>query len=352
LETACVGSIANALVQEPSVGSREGFPYLLKRMEAEIADSACLPTFSIVLPTYNRAHLLGRAVRGALAQTFRDFELIVVDDASTDATREVVKSFEDDRIVYIRREVNGGASATRNTGIRQARGRYIAFLDDDDASLPRFLEEIYRAFESAPEQVGFVWCGIQDIQDTGKGEVVRREHVWPRFDHGDKKRAVVRLFRDIPATSHLAVRKSCFETIGLFDERLRVAVDLDLVIRLARHFDFETVPEALVKYHRHAGLQLTDPNLHRAEAYQRIIEKHLDFMRECPSLWTAIYQKAGRYYYQMGDRAQGHRYMLMALRKSPFYGRLWVRMLVLRAFGSESPGLRRKILRFAERWQE
>jgi len=81
------------------------------------------PKVSVVIPTYNRAHLVGRAIRSVLNQTYQDFEIIVVDDGSTDNTKEVVKSFNDPRIRYIRHEKNRGGSAARNTGIRAARGK-------------------------------------------------------------------------------------------------------------------------------------------------------------------------------------------------------------------------------------
>ena len=90
------------------------------------------PTVTIIIPTYNRAHLLGRAIRSVLTQTFHNWELIVVDDASTDNTKEVAYSFQDPRIHYLCHETNRGGPAARNTGIREARGLYIAFLDSDD----------------------------------------------------------------------------------------------------------------------------------------------------------------------------------------------------------------------------
>ena len=90
------------------------------------------PTLTTIIPTYNRAALVKRAIQSVLNQTFQDFEIIVVDDSSVDNTEEVVKGFRDDRIRYIRHPNNKGLPAGRNTGIKVASGEYIAFLDDDD----------------------------------------------------------------------------------------------------------------------------------------------------------------------------------------------------------------------------
>lgn len=91
------------------------------------AEQLGLPVFSIVMPTFNRAHLIERAIRSVLGQSFGDFGLVIVDDASTDHTEEVIHAFDDDRIVYVRRDANGGNVRARNDGLRKAQGRYIAF---------------------------------------------------------------------------------------------------------------------------------------------------------------------------------------------------------------------------------
>ncbi len=102
------------------------------------------PMVSVIIPTYNRAHVLGRAIRSVLDQTYQDFELIVVDDGSSDHTGEVVATFADPRIHYLRHEKNRGAAAARNTAIKTAQGEYIASLDSHDEWLPeKLLGEIH-----------------------------------------------------------------------------------------------------------------------------------------------------------------------------------------------------------------
>ncbi|GIV76554.1 MAG: hypothetical protein KatS3mg050_0948 [Litorilinea sp.] len=217
------------------------------------------PTFTVIIPTHNRAHLLPRAIRSVLAQTFTDFELIVVDDASTDETPQVVASVQDGRIIYLRHEENRGAAATRNTGICHARGKYVAFLDDDDEYLPEFLAETRQHLETASEEAGFSWCGVRVVQDGGQGERTIGEGVWrPAFQ--DREHAYLSFLRSrrIGTNCGLCVRRDCFDVVGLFDQALRKAEDTDFLIRLVRHYDFVVVPKVLVKVHAHAG-----PKLHR-----------------------------------------------------------------------------------------
>jgi len=112
------------------------------------------PTFSIILPTYNRAHLLHRAIQSVINQTYGNFELIIVDDGSTDCTSEVVKTFNDQRIIYVKHEQNKGVTAAYNTGLRLARGKYITFLGSDDELLPNALETAISKFNEISSKVG------------------------------------------------------------------------------------------------------------------------------------------------------------------------------------------------------
>lgn len=113
---------------------------------------------SVIIPTYNRAHLIGRAITSVLHQSFKDFEIIVVDDGSTDDTKTVVMSFEDDRIVYERLPTNRGVHEARNRGMELATGEYLAFLDSDDELLPQALERCVDAFSSLPDDVGIIYA--------------------------------------------------------------------------------------------------------------------------------------------------------------------------------------------------
>jgi len=123
-----------------------------------------MPKFSIIIPTYNRAELLSNAIRSILGQTYGDFELIIVNDGSNDKTEEVVKSFDDQRIVYIRHEINKGVYAGENTGVRASNGEYIIFLGDDDKFYPDALLLVYSKIkEYFSDNVKILWFDSIDI---------------------------------------------------------------------------------------------------------------------------------------------------------------------------------------------
>ena len=164
------------------------------------------PKVSVIIPTYNRAHLVGRAIRSVLNQTYQDFEIIVVDDGSTDNTEEVVKSFNDPRIRYIRHEENKGAAAARNTGIKAAKGKFIAFQDSDDEWLPKKLEKQMEAFDNASPKVGVVYTGFWSIEGNVKRYSLNKEIV---HKEGDIHSQILQ--GNFIGTPAAVVKKACFK---------------------------------------------------------------------------------------------------------------------------------------------
>jgi glycosyltransferase involved in cell wall biosynthesis len=207
------------------------------------------PKVSVVLPTYNRANLIGRSLRSVLDQTYHDFEIIVVDD-STDDTEEIVKSFEDERIRYIKRDIRKGAGAARNTGIKSARGKYIAFQDSDDEWLSEKLEKQMKVLEAAPFEVGIVYTDMLRISEDGKTKYWHSPAVVDGCLINPKTSDYQVLELGIQST---LIKKECFNEI-LFDEELPGFEDLALLIRLTRHYGFEHIKEPLVKYYATEGI--------------------------------------------------------------------------------------------------
>ena len=206
-----------------------------------------MPTISVVIPVYNGMKYLPETMESVLGQTFTDFEVIVVNDGSTDNTREWVEQIQDNRIRLINQTNQGSASAARNKGISQAKGDYIAFLDADDVWESTKLAKQLEAFKVNPE-VGLVYTWVAYINGEGKstGRV---------FQHQDEGEVWEKLVQQniVECGSVAMVRRQCFTELGVFDQSLRIAEDWDMWLRIANNYNFAVVPEALVKYRQHAN---------------------------------------------------------------------------------------------------
>lgn len=290
------------------------------------------PAVSIILPTYNRAALLPRAVTSALAQTHPDFELIIVDDGSSDDTTAVVRTFADPRIVYLRRR-HGGAAAAENAGLGIARGRFIAFLDDDDEWLPAKLAAQMTAFAEEPPETGVVYTGYWRLQggrrSYGPSPSISRRH-------GDVHRDIVRCRTVVPLVCAL-VRRECFAVVASFDEALPTSNDYDLWIRMSKHYRFRHLPEPLVLVHGTPGSMSTDPR-RNIEAGKRLLAKHAAEFRECGGGIAAYFLwQIGSLLLLEGDVRDGRRFLARAVRARPWNGRYLASLLI--AYAGRRPYL-------------
>lgn len=201
------------------------------------------PTVSVVIPTYNHERYIAEALDSVLAQTYKDYEVIVVDDGSIDNTREVVESFGA-AIRYIYQQ-NQRMSAARNTGIRSAHGEYIAFLDSDDIWLPEKLEKQMKVFSTYPN-LALVSCGalIVDMDGNLMGKIEKRNYI-----NRDVLIKDSTLKNVIPGGgTNVVVRKRCFDAVGLFDESIQVtAEDWDMWLRIIAQYEIRFVEEPLAK---------------------------------------------------------------------------------------------------------
>jgi len=206
------------------------------------------PLVSVVLNTYNRADLVPQSINSVLSQDYPNFEVIVVDDGSTDNTREVIEEQFGDRVRYIHQE-NAGLAAGRNTGIKAARGEYIAFQDDDDLWLPGKLSRQVAALE-AKRDCTFVYGVAMEMTPDGceTGNVYGNSM---RGTSGDNFEAMLRHHPILGPT--LLVRRAWFERAGLFDPDLRTAEDTDLFLRLTLREKGVYLREPLVLVRQHPG---------------------------------------------------------------------------------------------------
>jgi len=185
---------------------------------------------SVIVPTYNRANLVSETIKSILNQTYKNFELIVVDDGSTDNTEEVIKKFNDNRIKYIKIDNWGGPAKPRNTGIKKARGEYIAFCDDDDIWLPEKLEKQIKVFQISNE-TAMLYTRFKRIE----GDIISNR-ILPKngkYKSGNIFKSLY--FKPFIACSSVIVKRSVLDQVGFFDTdpNLIAIEDIDLWLRIA-----------------------------------------------------------------------------------------------------------------------
>jgi glycosyltransferase involved in cell wall biosynthesis len=239
---------------------------------------------SVVLPTYQRAPLIGRALASILTQGRDDLEVIVVDDGSTDGTAAVVEGHRDrfpaGALRYIATD-RGGAGAARNVGIREARAPFVAFQDSDDEWLPGKLQRQMAAFDRLPDDVGVVYSDMWRVHEDGR----RRYHASPtvsdRLVDPERGRYQV-LMLGIQST---VIRREHLEALGGFDETMPAFEDLELFVRLSRRTRFHHIRRPLVLYHETDGISADRAAI--VSARRRLLELYGDELAEVAPAFLA-----------------------------------------------------------------
>jgi glycosyltransferase involved in cell wall biosynthesis len=264
---------------------------------------------SIVMPVHNREHTIGRAIESILNQTHASFELIIVDDASTDGTRNVVRFYDDKRIRYIAHAEKLGAPAARNTGIREAQAEWIAFHDSDDIWMPDKLEkQINRVLQNGLEHAVY-YTGFYRFKH-GKREYIPEPDL--RRKEGDIHREL--LVKNFVSTQTVLLPKACLDAVGGFDEEMPRLQDWELWIRLSERYPFCLVDEPLVHvFYSDNSISASQENLIRA--YRLILQKHGHLFREAGrSYFASLLFSYGHNLCLHGDMRLGRTTLYQSLR--------------------------------------
>lgn len=203
-----------------------------------------MPTVSVVIPAYNAVSYLPQTMGSVLQQTFTDFEVLIVDDGSSDDTANWAAQITDSRVRLIS-QPNQGAGAARNTGIENARGEYIAFLDADDFWEPTKLAKQVQCLDTRPE-IGLVhtWVNVANADGRLSERVMTTEgegHIWHQ----------IVVYNPVKSGSTAMVRRECFEAVGRFDSSLKYAEDWDMWVRVSRKYAVCVLHEPLASYRIH-----------------------------------------------------------------------------------------------------
>jgi glycosyltransferase involved in cell wall biosynthesis len=263
---------------------------------------------SVIMPVYNRRHLVGAAADSVLQQTYQEVELVMINDGSTDGSNEVLDDYAaryPGRVKVIH-QANAGQVVARNNGIAAAKGRYIAFLDSDDTWLSDKLERQMPLFS---EGVGLVYSGIYEIDPDGrvlrevKPEAAMRGNIYHRL-----------LVRNAMTGGSVVVTREALNRVGLFDEALRAAENWDLWIRIARDYHVDFVAAPLVRYLKHEGNISADAGF-MSKASEQVNAKHLTGVGEDPAMKKARDQAYAYLHYSSGVFAFGRQNYALARRE-------------------------------------
>jgi glycosyltransferase involved in cell wall biosynthesis len=292
------------------------------------------PLVSVITPTRNRAEKLPRAIASLFSQTHENFELILVDDHSSDETPDLVSSIKDHRLRYIRLPECSGVANARNIGLEAARGEFVCFLDDDDEISPNKLQLQLEKYSRVSSDVGLVYCGssffleaegrkVMDINPILKGKVYKEM-----------------LGRNYLTTITPLVRKECFEVVGGFDTSLLSCSDWDMWIRIARQFEFDFIPDLLGKNYIH-GDQISSILDSKIAAREHIMRKYIDDLSRHPASFSDSLRRLGILYCLAREPKKGRACFRRAIATGSGKKSLYAHLLLARF----SPALHARMLK-------
>ncbi len=289
--------------QSATDGHRNSAPSPIGTQEA-VEDSS-LPLVSVIVPTYNRPEQLAEALKSILAQTYKNLEIIVVNDCGQDVAHVVDSLNQRNNIRYIRHDINKGLAAARNTGIRAAEGKYIAYLDDDDIYYPNHVDALASFLIRSGHKVAYADAmKVHQVKKDGGYVTVEKELAFTSEFHRD----TVLINNEHPVQS-IMHEKSCIDNVGFFDETLTTLEDWELWIRMSRKYEFAHVhqvtsevtwrtdgttisssrrpdflPSQKAVYAKHRALAEGKPRVLRAQQISlQIMEREILALKESPA---------------------------------------------------------------------
>lgn len=270
------------------------------------------PLVSVVIPAFNRERTISNCLNSVLGQTYKDIEVVVVDDCSTDHTVQVVRNHPDPRVRCIVLERNSGAQAARNRGILEAKAEWIAFLDSDDEWIDNSIEVRLREAEKQGVDVVHSACYARYYPDT----TLRPYHIPVLFDNVYKDL----LRRPGPLFQCLLVKKSALERIGYLDESIISFQEWDTSIMLARYYEFAFTPEPTFIYNHHDADAISKHTLRAAQGYEQVFNKHREDMLRLLSRQEIAhhYRTLAKSYQEAKKYATANGYMKRTIMSYPF----------------------------------
>lgn len=269
------------------------------------------PLVSCVIPTFNRGEKVSNAIESVQIQTYKNLEILVIDDQSTDNTREIIKEIikSDSRIKYLRNSEKGANNA-RNYGILSATGEFIALLDDDDVWLATKIEKQLSAIQKLNDEYGVVYCSF--IRKKINRNSTR---IHPSKFSGSKDGNILNklLKRNFIGTPTLFVRAEVFKKSGLFNPEYTAFQDWELLIRIANHYKFCFLREPLVKVYE-SGDSITLNKKNRALTSFKILKQNMDLYHKKPRLLSYRYCAIGFSFLKLKHKRAAKLFLMRSLK--------------------------------------
>lgn len=224
---------------------------------------------SIIIPTYNRENVIQRAIDSSLKQSYNNIEIIVIDDCSSDNTENIVREYNDNRLLYSSHTQNRGANAARNTGVREASGDLISFLDSDDELTSSYIQQVVESFE---KNVAGIFTSVQPVAIDDEYNNPQPEPLIPDFETYDE---LVMGNNPIGGFTASTFRADVFDEIGLLDESLESFQDLDFFMRFFEKYDHDIIKEPLALKYAHSD-QIGRNHSAQIQGRERFFTKHGD----------------------------------------------------------------------------
>lgn len=287
-----------------------------------------MPEVSVIIPVHNREGLISKAIRSVLDQTFQDFEIVIVDDRSTDKTTEEIRKIQDDRIRLFLHDQNRGAQAARNTGIEKSRGRWITFLDSDDLYLVNSIE---LRLSCAKER------GVNAVHSEGlvldSGDIKPKLRRIPKIE-GNIYKELLR--RPGPVFQTLLVSREILKSTGKLDETLPAYQEWETYLRLAKNNEFGFVETPTYLYNRQGSVSISKNAEKSVDGYIQIFNEYEEeIIKNCGKKALGSHSLRISYFLmRAGRKKEARKWYKRAWKENPFQWRLWVYLPVILIGGS------------------
>jgi len=284
---------------------------------------------SVIIPTHNRPAYLENALRSVQSQTYKNFEVIVIDDGLKQRAYSTVQKFDDLDIIYIKNEKNIGGAASRNRGIAQAHGEHVAFLDDDDEWFPEKLQTQYRILKKYSDQIDFTFCRIQ-LKREETGEITRKSF---------QKEGIYNFYEDLIDhrlrifTPSLLIKKETLKKNGGFDVSFPSSQEWELMIRVSKNSKGYVQNNILVHVTMLAGDHIGGNLLRRIRGREMLVEKHIDELKKRPKVLARHYFQLGLFCKDSRQFKKARCYFTKALALRPYFFRYLLHGLLSLAGG-------------------